>query len=102
MHGTDGANTQRRENWPQERIFMADKFRQVITGWLECSTIPDRDGAKRRLSLVAGVTALLAVAAGAPAFAQTAPSPPSVTVSAPMQKEIVEWQQFTGQFAAID
>jgi RND family efflux transporter MFP subunit len=62
----------------------------------------DRDGAKRSLSLVAGLAALLAVAVGGPAVAQTVPSPPSVTVSAPMQKEIVEWQQFTGQFAAVD
>jgi RND family efflux transporter MFP subunit len=37
-----------------------------------------------------------------PALAQSAPPPPSVTVSAPLQKEIVEWQQFTGQFAAVD
>src|SRR5215475_4847392 len=37
-----------------------------------------------------------------PAHAQSAPPPPSVTVSAPLQKEIVEWQQFTGQFAAVD
>ena len=25
-----------------------------------------------------------------------------MTVGAPLQKEIVEWQQFTGQFAAVD
>ena len=37
-----------------------------------------------------------------PALAQSASPPPSVTVSAPLQKEIVEWQQFTGQFAAVD
>lgn len=35
------------------------------------------------------------------AGAQT-PAAPTVTVSAPLQKEIVEWDEFTGQFAAID
>ena len=33
------------------------------------------------------------------AFAQT---PPTVTVSMPLQKEITEWDEFTGQFAAVD
>ena len=37
-----------------------------------------------------------------PALAQSTSPPPSVTVSAPLQKEIIEWQQFTGQFAAVD
>jgi RND family efflux transporter MFP subunit len=64
--------------------------------------MPDRHGAKHTLSLVAGLVVLLALAVGSPAIAQTAPPPPSVTVSAPLYKEIVEWQQFTGQFAAID
>jgi RND family efflux transporter MFP subunit len=36
------------------------------------------------------------------AIAQTAAPPPAVTVSAPLQKEITEWDEFTGQFAAID
>ena len=44
----------------------------------------------------------LVVGPGGPAVAQSAPPPPTVTVSAPLQKEIVEWQQFTGQFAAVD
>lgn len=35
------------------------------------------------------------------ARAQTSAAP-TVTVSAPLQKEIVEWDEFTGQFAAID
>src|SRR3954470_11193038 len=37
----------------------------------------------------------------APVTANTAP-PPTVTVSAPVQKQIVEWQEFTGQFAAVE
>jgi RND family efflux transporter MFP subunit len=47
---------------------------------------------------------LLAIAA-APAhhaLAQAAQAPPAVTVSTPLQKEIVEWDEFTGQFAAVD
>src|SRR5476651_1150220 len=31
-----------------------------------------------------------------------APPPPPVTVSAPLQRYIVEWDEFTGQFAAVD
>src|ERR1700730_13310878 len=37
------------------------------------------------------------------AMAQNAaPAPPPVTVSAPLQRDIVEWDEFTGQFAAVD
>lgn len=37
------------------------------------------------------------------ALAQAAPpAPPPVTVSQPLRREIVEWDEFTGQFAAID
>ena len=37
------------------------------------------------------------------AVAQTAtPAPPPVTVSAPLQRSIVEWDEYTGQFAAVD
>ncbi|HLH90640.1 MAG TPA: efflux RND transporter periplasmic adaptor subunit [Xanthobacteraceae bacterium] len=43
---------------------------------------------------------LVAAAPGHRAAAQT--PPPAVTVSTPLQKEIVEWQEFTGQFAAVD
>ncbi|MEM7444189.1 MAG: efflux RND transporter periplasmic adaptor subunit [Pseudomonadota bacterium] len=28
--------------------------------------------------------------------------PPAVTVSEPLQRELIEWQEFTGQFAAVD
>ena len=34
--------------------------------------------------------------------ARAADAPPAVTVSPPLQREIVEWEQFTGQFAAVD
>ncbi len=44
-----------------------------------------------------------ALVAGGTASAQTVtPAPPSVTVSQPLQKEITEWDQFTGQFQAVD
>jgi len=48
--------------------------------------------------------AILALLAGLinPVAAQTAASPPAVTVSPPLQKQITEWDEFTGQFAAID
>ena len=44
---------------------------------------------------------MMALATGA-AFAQTPPAAPAVTVSRPLQQEIVEWEEFTGQFAAVD
>src|SRR6478752_2267776 len=34
--------------------------------------------------------------------AAAAVAPPTVTVSQPVQKEIVEWDEYTGQFAAVD
>ena len=36
------------------------------------------------------------------ALAQAPAAPPAVTVSTPLQKEITEWDEFTGQFAAVD
>jgi RND family efflux transporter MFP subunit len=53
----------------------------------------------RRLVIV--LSAVLALGAAHQVFAQ-APAAPAVTVSAPLQKEIAEWDEFTGQFAAID
>ncbi|MBN9512814.1 MAG: efflux RND transporter periplasmic adaptor subunit [Alphaproteobacteria bacterium] len=41
-------------------------------------------------------------ASGAASAQTTTPAPPSVTVSPPLQKEITEWDQFTGQFQAVD
>ncbi len=35
------------------------------------------------------------------AVAQTAAAPPLVTVSNPLQRDIVEWDEYTGQFAAV-
>ena len=59
---------------------------------------------RKPLSVAVGLSVVLALAAGVsnPTVAQTAPPPPAVTVSQPLQKEITEWDQFTGQFVAVD
>jgi RND family efflux transporter MFP subunit len=61
--------------------------------------------ARRRQSglrrLLVSLSSVLVFGAAHQAFAQ-APAAPAVTVSAPLEKEITEWDEFTGQFAAID
>ncbi len=37
-----------------------------------------------------------------PPAAQVAPPPPAVTVSAPLQRDMAGWTNFTGQFSAVD
>jgi RND family efflux transporter MFP subunit len=54
------------------------------------------------LSLLLRSAAAVAVAFMPGAHLALAQTPPTVTVSAPLQKEIVEWDEFTGQFAAVD
>jgi RND family efflux transporter MFP subunit len=55
------------------------------------------------LTAVAGGSAVLLGRPANPAVAQAAPAaPPPVTVSAPVQKEVTEWDEYTGQFAAVD
>src|SRR5215471_16735336 len=51
----------------------------------------------RRWSAVAGLAGITITA-----HLALAQAPPAVTVSAPLQKEITEWDEFTGQFAAVD
>jgi RND family efflux transporter MFP subunit len=53
-----------------------------------------RSIARAAALLVAGLAAAL------PALAQQAP--PQVTISHPLQKEVTEWDEFTGQFQAVD
>jgi RND family efflux transporter MFP subunit len=60
------------------------------------SRIARRIAAALVLSTALGVSWL-----GGSAVAQNA-APPPVTVSAPLQRDIVEWDEFTGQFAAVD
>jgi RND family efflux transporter MFP subunit len=53
-----------------------------------------------RIARLVGCALPLLAALGSSAIAQSAPPP--VTVSAPLQRDIVEWDEFTGQFAAVD
>ncbi|HTZ37087.1 MAG TPA: efflux RND transporter periplasmic adaptor subunit [Stellaceae bacterium] len=55
-----------------------------------------------RHAIASACIALLLCAGAAGLVRAQAPAAPAVTVSAPLQKEIVEWDEFTGQFAAID
>ena len=55
------------------------------------------------LIAVSGGSAVLLGRPSNPAVAQAAPAaPPPVTVSAPVQKNVTEWDEYTGQFAAVD
>ena len=55
------------------------------------------------LAAVCGTLAVLLGHPTHPAIAQAAPpAPPPVTVSPPLQKEVTEWDEYTGQFAAVD
>ncbi|EWY40561.1 hemolysin secretion protein D [Skermanella stibiiresistens SB22] len=67
--------------------------------------------ARSRAVWLAGAVVALAAGIGAygyfntthPAAAQTAaPPPPPVTVSKPLRRELIEWDEFTGQFSAVD
>jgi RND family efflux transporter MFP subunit len=60
-----------------------------------------------RIALLVGSVLLLSTGLGdgwlsEGALAQNAAPPPPVTVSAPLQRDIIEWDEFTGQFAAVD
>ena len=67
-----------------------------------------------RASWLFGIAVLVAVAAGgfywyqntasnaASPPASAAMPPPEVTVAVPLQREITEWDEFTGQFSAVD
>jgi len=67
-----------------------------------------------RASWLFGIAVLVAVAAGgfywyqntasnaAAPPASAAMPPPEVTVAVPLQREITEWDEFTGQFSAVD
>src|SRR5216684_8086732 len=56
-----------------------------------------------RVSLAIAIFSVGALSGGAisPTLAQATPAP-AVTVSPPLQREVTEWDQFTGQFAAVD
>src|SRR5216683_1121935 len=52
--------------------------------------------------ITAGVGLLLLLCGPPPASAADPPAAPVVTVSAPLQRELIEWDEFTGQFWARD
>ncbi len=56
------------------------------------------------LVLVAGLgyVARSMLAPAAPTAPAALPPPPTVTVSAPLQKRLMSWTSFTGQFSAVD
>ncbi|MEA2917193.1 MAG: hypothetical protein QOJ15_9274 [Bradyrhizobium sp.] len=55
------------------------------------------------VSLAIAIFSVGALSGGAisPTLAQATPAP-AVTVSPPLQREVTEWDQFTGQFTAVD
>ncbi len=59
--------------------------------------------ARHAVGLVGAIYVAVGILSG-PGSAQdaAAPPPPTVTVSTPLALEIVEWQEFTGQFRAVD
>lgn len=71
-------------------------------------------GKGRSIRKLLGAIGVIAVAGGAAAAyfhyapattsdaALSPPPPPAVTVSTPLHQEIIEWDEFTGQFAAVD
>ncbi len=57
----------------------------------------------RTALLLAGAAVGLCFAGGGGAMAQSQPvAPPAVTVSHPLERKIVEWDEYTGQFAAVE
>lgn len=53
-------------------------------------------------TLAALLGSVLVLSAGAGKAQDAAPLPPTVTVAEPLMIELVEWQEFTGQFSAVD
>jgi RND family efflux transporter MFP subunit len=72
--------------------------------------LPGRRGRRALLTVVAGLAIAGIAVAAYLHFSRAAqsdaaippPPPPTVTVSLPLHQEITEWDEFTGQFAAVD
>jgi RND family efflux transporter MFP subunit len=75
--------------------------------------VPASRPARSKAAWLLGILVLMAAAAGAVFYWQqhtsagsgesaAAMPPPEVTVANPVYKEIVEWDEYTGQFAAVD
>jgi len=63
--------------------------------------VPATTAPTRYWSAIAFATMMVAVLAAGSAAAQT-PSPPPVTVAKPLQREITDWNEYTGQFTATE
>jgi RND family efflux transporter MFP subunit len=65
-------------------------------------------GLQRRRHFLSLIAAAFGIATGVLvehpgiAAAETAAAPPAVTVSHPVQRELVEWDEYSGQFAAVE
>lgn len=59
-------------------------------------------GARRSFTAVVALTIGLLTPPGPIALAQNAPPAPKVTVAKPVVKPIMEWDDFTGRFEAVD
>ena len=64
---------------------------------------PDHARRSTRRFLRFAIASLIAWAlSGDGGFALAQGAPPPVTVSPPVKKSVVEWDEYTGQFAAVD
>lgn len=69
------------------------RFRNALAGTLEFFI--------KCACFIATIVGASTVLSAVPAAAQPGQAP-TVTVSQPLQQELIEWQEFTGQFAAVD
>ena len=53
------------------------------------------------LGIAAGIYLFAYSSSGAPQNVSTPPAPP-VTVAPPIKREVIDWNEFTGQFAPVD
>ena len=56
----------------------------------------------RRLGLAAAIAGLLAATVGCNRAANQAPPPPEVMVAQVLHQKLVDWDEYTGRFQAID
>ena len=69
----------------------------MISGWWLLQTEEDRVNSVWRLPLV-GLVFLLTACQQQPAV----PPPPKVTVSQPVVRDVVEWDEYTGRLEAVE
>lgn len=66
------------------------------------SVLPDRRMRRIACGLCTALAAIVLTACDEPAASLPPPTPPAVTVAKPVVKELVEWDEFTGRFDAVD